>query len=163
MTGDKAVGLIAYVLRCTAAAAIAYLLASAAGMRHPLWACIFALIASQDSVATALTTIAGRVTGTIIGVVVAVAVNAATSRFGLDGAWQMVVAVAICAIFAWGRPAIQVCLWTPPIILMSAAPTESILRVGFYRGCEVILGVLVGGFLHIAADKGGEWARSRPR
>ncbi len=160
MTREKAAGLIASVVCCTAAAAVAYYLASAVRLQHPIWACVFALIASQGSLATALSTMGGRVIGTMIGVVVAVAVNAAMSRFAVDIASQMIVDVAVCAVIVWGRPAIQVCLWTPPIILMTAAPGESIVNVGFYRGCEVILGVVVGGLLHMVAEKVAGWTRS---
>lgn len=160
MTREKAVDLTAYVVGCTAAAAIAYFLAGAVGLQHPLWACIFALIASQGSLETALPAMAGRVIGTIIGVVVAIAVNEATRRLALDMATQMLIDVAICAIFAWGRPSIVVCLWTPPIILISAAPGESIVAVGVARGCEVVVGVIVGGLVHMAAEKASRLARS---
>jgi uncharacterized membrane protein YgaE (UPF0421/DUF939 family) len=158
VTGEKIVGLVAFVLRCTAAATLAYLSASAIGLPHPLWACIFALIASQDKIAATFTTIGGRAIGTIIGVIVVVAVGTVMNRFGLDMILQMAVAVAICAVFAWKRPAIQLCLWTPPIVLMSMIPGESIASVGFYRGSEVILGGLIGGLLLIATEKIGAWA-----
>ena len=161
MTKDKIIGLTAFVLRCTAAAVIAYLLARAVGLPHPLWACIFALIASQDKIAATFKTIGGRVIGTIIGVIVTIAVGTAMNRFGFDMVVQIAVAVAICSVFAWQRPAIQVCLWTPPIILMSMAPTESIISVGFSRGCEVILGGLVGVLLLIATEKIGQHTRRR--
>ena len=159
MTTNDRVGLALFVLRCMAAAVIAYFLTAAAGLPHPLWACIFALIVSQDDIAASLKTIGGRVLGTIIGVVVAVAVSAGLKPFGLDTVWQMALAVAICAIFAWRRPAIQVCLWTPPIIFLTATPAEPLIDVGVYRGCEVIIGMLVGGSLHIAVEKIGAWAR----
>jgi uncharacterized membrane protein YgaE (UPF0421/DUF939 family) len=164
MTGDKTVLLAAFVLRCAAAATIAYLFASAIGLPHPLWTCIFALIGSQDSELAIITAIGGRIAGTIIGAIVAVAVGVAMHRIGLDLAWQIAVAVAICAMFAWGRPAIQLCMWTPPIILLTTSPDESLISVGFYRGCEVILGLLIGGLLLIAADKSLLWThRTRPR
>jgi|SRR5476649_2485692 uncharacterized membrane protein YgaE (UPF0421/DUF939 family) len=164
MSGDNTVKLIAFVLRCAAAATIAYLLASAIGLLHPLWTCIFALVGSQDSESEIFTTIGGRVAGTIIGVIVAVAVGAAMHLLGLNIVWQIAVAVAICATIAWGRPAIQLCIWTPPIIFLTASPTESIISAGFYRGCEVILGVLIGGLFLIAADKCLAWGhRTRPR
>jgi uncharacterized membrane protein YccC len=156
---DEAVGLIASVLGSTAAAAIAYGLASAVGLPHPLWACIFALIASQGGQANPLLAMGGRVVGTILGVAVTIAVSAATSRWAIDVAWQTFVDVAICAAVIWGRPAVQVCLWTPPIVLMTAAPGESIATVGLSRGCEVILGVVVGGLLLMAAEKASGWAR----
>ena len=158
---EKAVDLAAYVVGCTAGAAIAYFLAGAVGLPHPLWACIFALIASQGSLETALPAMRGRLIGTGIGVLVAIAVNEATRRHALDAASQMLIDVAICAVFAWGRPPIQVCLWTPPIILVTAAPGESIVSVGFARGCEVILGIVIGGLLHMLAEKVSGWARSR--
>ena len=158
---EKAVDLAAYVVGCTAGAAIAYFLAGAVGLQHPLWACIFALIASQGSLETALPAMRGRLIGTGIGVLVAIAVNEATRRLALDAASQMLIDVAICAVFAWGRPPIQVCLWTPPIILVTAAPGESIVSVGFARGCEVILGIVIGGLLHMLAEKVSGWARSR--
>jgi uncharacterized membrane protein YgaE (UPF0421/DUF939 family) len=159
MTTGDSVGLVVFVMRCMAAAVIAYFLTIALGLPHPLWACIFALVVSQDDIAASVKTIGGRVLGTIIGVVVAVAVSLGVNRFGLDTVWQMALAVAICAVFAWRRPAIQVCLWTPPIILMTATPDEPIVNVGFYRGCEVIVGVIVGVSLHIAVEKIGAWAR----
>ena len=159
--GEKAVDLVAFVLCCTAAAAIAYFVAGAFGLSHPIWACVFALIASQGSLATALSAMGGRVIGTIIGVGVAVAVNAVMSRFAVPVASEMLVDVAICAVVAWERPAIQICLWTPPIILLTAAPGESLVAVGVTRGCEVILGVVVGGLLHMAAEKVGVWAKGR--
>jgi uncharacterized membrane protein YccC len=152
-TEGKTAARIIFVLRCTAAVTTAFLLAGAVGLPHPLWVCVFALVGSQDSVTTIFTTIAGRVAGSIIGVIVAVSVSAVMSQFGLDMAWKIATAVAICAAFAWGHPAIQLCLWTPPIIFMTAIGAESIARVGFYRGCEVILGVLVGGAFLIASDR----------
>lgn len=82
-----------------------------------------------------------------------VAVGIFLSRLGL--AAQTAISVAICAVFAWGRPAIQLCLWTPPIVLMTAGPSNSIVDVGFYRGCEVILGGLIGGLLLVGAEKLG--------
>jgi uncharacterized membrane protein YgaE (UPF0421/DUF939 family) len=104
MTGDNIVELVTFVLRCAAAATVAYLLASAVGLLHPLWTCIFALVGSQDSESAIFTAIGGRVAGTVIGVIVAVAVGAVMHRLGLDLTWQIAVAVAICAMLAWGRP-----------------------------------------------------------
>ena len=158
---EKAIDLAAYVVGCTAAAAIAYFLAGGVGLLHPLWACIFALIASQGSLETALPAMAGRLVGTILGVVVAVAVSEATHSLALDTATQMLIDVAICAVFVRGRPWIVVCLWTPPIILISATPGESIVAVGVARGCEVVVGVVVGGLLHMAAEKVSALARGR--
>jgi uncharacterized membrane protein YccC len=68
MTRGKTAALIIFVLRCTAAVTAVYLLASAIGFPHPLWACIFALVGSQDNMTAIFMTIGGRVAGTIIGV-----------------------------------------------------------------------------------------------
>src|ERR1700722_9491140 len=89
MTGGNTVRLAVFVSRCTAAATIAYLSASAIGLPHPLWTCIFALVGSQDSESAIFTAIGGRVAGTIIGVVVAVTVGTAMHRLGLDPVWQI--------------------------------------------------------------------------
>jgi uncharacterized membrane protein YgaE (UPF0421/DUF939 family) len=150
--------LVAFVLRCTAAAAIAFFLASAVRLAHPLWACIFAIIASQGGAAAALGTIGGRVIGTIVGALVTVAVDAAVGWLGLDVPWGMFAAVAVGAMFAWRWPAIQICMWTPPIILVSAAPGETVAILAAARACEVILGVVIGGLVARAAD----WVRRAP-
>ena len=152
--------LATFVVRCVAAVLLAYLLAGAAQLQHPLWACIFALITSQDSVsAPFVKTVGGRVIGTIIGAIVGVAVGVAATRIGLATVLQLAIAVLICALFAWRRPAVQLCLWTAPIVLLSATPGESIITVGFDRGCEVLIGVLVGGLMHFAAQN----LEARPR
>lgn len=164
MTEDKTVALVTFVFRCTAAATMAYLLADAIGFPHPLWTCVFALVGSQDSESAIVTAIGGRIAGTIIGIAVAVSVGATLHRLGLNLAWQIAVAVAICAMLAWSRPAIQLCMWTPPIIWLTMSPTESLMRVGFYRGCEVVLGLLIGGLFLVAANKGLAWGqRASPR
>jgi uncharacterized membrane protein YccC len=163
MTEGKTIALGVFVARCTAAATIAYLSARAVGLPHPLWTCIFALVGSQDDEKKIFSIIGGRVGGTIIGVIVAIAVSAVTHQLKLDLVWQIAIAVAICAMLAWGRPAIQLCMWTAPIIFLSASPTESIASVGFYRGCEVILGILIGGLFLVIADRGSAWAHRTRR
>jgi len=161
MTKAGPAELLGFVVRCTAAGILAYLLAGAAGLPHPLWACIFALISSTVALTATLQAIGGRVVGTVVGIVVAVAVGLAAARCGLGVAPQLALALPICAVFAWRWPAIQICLWTAPIVLMDATPSQSIAIVGFDRGCEVVIGVLVGGLIHLAAQKLGAWLRQR--
>ena len=163
MSLDKQSLLLTFVVRCTAASTIAYLLAGAVGLPHPLWTCIFALVGSQDSESAIFSTIGGRIVGTIIGVIVAVAVGTVMQEFKLPQVWQIAVSVAICATLAWGRPSIQLCMWTTPIILLTTTPTESLVAVGFYRGCEVVLGVLIGGLFLVASYKSLAWSRVRGR
>jgi uncharacterized membrane protein YccC len=152
--------LAAFVLRCAAAAAIAFFLANALRLPHPLWTCIFALIASQGGAAATFAAIGGRVVGTIIGALVTIAVDAALQPLGLDVPWRMILAVAICAIFAWERPAIGICLWTPPIILVTAVPGETTAVLAAARACEVILGVVIGGLIARAAERSAGGAPS---
>jgi uncharacterized membrane protein YgaE (UPF0421/DUF939 family) len=161
MTRQGAVALLGFVVRCTGAGLLAYLLAAAVGLPHPLWACIFALISSADALAATPKAIGGRVIGTVIGIIVAVAVGLLAARYSLGTVLELALAVPICAVFAWRWPAIQLCLWTAPIVLMNAAPSQSIVTVGFDRGCEVVTGVLVGSLLHLGAEKFGAWIRQR--
>jgi hypothetical protein len=44
---------------------------------------------------------------------------------------------------------------------MNAAPGQSIVAVGFDRGCEVVIGVLVGGLLNLAAERIAPWRPPR--
>jgi uncharacterized membrane protein YgaE (UPF0421/DUF939 family) len=155
MTGQDAAGLLAFVIRCTGAGILAYLLAGAVGLPYPLWACIFALISSTVALAATFKAIGGRVVGTVIGVIVAVAVGLVAARYSLGTVWQIAIAVPICAVFAWRWPAIQLCLWTAPLVLVNATPSQSIAIVGFDRGCEVVIGLLVGGLLHLGSESLG--------
>jgi len=38
-------------------------------------------------------------------------------------------------------------MWTSPIVFLTATPTVPIGMVAFYRGCEVVLGSLIGGVI----------------
>ena len=161
MTKAGAAELLGFIVRCTVAGIAAYLLAAAAGLPHPLWACIFALISSTVALTATVQAIGGRVAGTVVGIMVAVAIGLLAGHSGMGEAAQLAVALPICAVFAWRWPALQICLWTAPIVLMDATPTQSIAIVGFDRGCEVVIGVLVGGLIHLGAQKLGAWVRRR--
>jgi len=162
MAKTGAAELLGFVVRCSVAGILAYLLAAAVGLPHPLWACIFALISSTIALTATVQAIGGRVVGTVVGIVVAVAVGLIAARCGMGVTAQLAVALPICAVFAWRWPALQICLWTAPIVLMDATPSQSIAIVGFDRGCEVVIGVLVGGPIHLGAQKLGAWLRRRP-
>jgi hypothetical protein len=75
-------------------------------------------------------------------------VNAVASRLGIGTAPQIAAAVGLCAFFAKGRPSIRVCLWTCPVVLLTASPGLSVEHAGLMRGSEVILGAIVGGMTH---------------
>ncbi len=152
MTRSKLIRHTAFVLRCSGSATLSYLLADSVHLPHPVWASMSSLIVSQDSLSETSALISGRIAGTIIGVCVAAGVYTALADI-TGAAGQIAVAVAICALFARWRPAIRVCLWTAPIVLLTATPSDPIVMVAFYRASEVILGGLVGGVLQFAAEK----------
>ncbi|HTR17188.1 MAG TPA: FUSC family protein [Acetobacteraceae bacterium] len=142
-----------FALRCAGAATLAYWLATVVGLPHPLWATVSAVIVSQDRFMETRLSISGRIVGTIIGAGVAVAIGLLALRLHLDITVQIAAAVAICAVVARRWPALRVCMWTGPIVLLTASQSGSIVMAGFHRGSEVILGVLVGGLLHLLVER----------
>ena len=142
----------AFVLRCSAAATLSYLLAGAVGLPHPVWAAMSGVIVSQDSFADTRASMAGRLLGTVIGIATAVAVGLSTAPFGASLAVQMALAVALCAVIARRHTALRVCMWTCPIVFLTADASTPIAVAGLYRGTEVVLGAAVGGALHVVAE-----------
>ena len=143
---------VAFVARCSGAATAAYLAASWVGLPHSVWAAMSAIIVSQERFEDTRTSLATRVIGTLIGIGVAIVVNTATAPIGLGPAEQIAAGVAICALVARSRPALRVCMWTCPIVFLTAEPGVPTAMVGLYRGSEVILGALIGAVLHWLAE-----------
>ena len=143
---------VAFVARCSGAAIAAYLAASWVGLPHSVWAAMSAIIVSQERFEDTRTSLATRVIGTLIGIGVAIGVNTATAPIGLGLTEQIAAAVAICAMAARSRPALRVCMWTCPIVFLTAEPGVTTAMVGLYRGSEVILGALIGAVLHWLAE-----------
>ncbi|MDB5774901.1 MAG: rane protein [Herbaspirillum sp.] len=141
-------GRLAFAARCAAAGALSYLLATGVGLPHPVWASMSSLVVSQESFDATRHSIVGRVVGTIAGAVVAILVSEVAHQVGVGTAPQIAAAVGLCALFARGRPSIRVCLWTCPVVLLTASPGSSIEHAGLMRGSEVILGALSGGLIH---------------
>jgi uncharacterized membrane protein YccC len=139
---------LAFAARCAAAAALTYLLAAGSGLPHPVWASMSSLIVSQESFDATRHSIAGRVIGTIVGAVVTILVSEVANQVGVGTALQIAAAVGLCALFATGRPSIRACLWTCPVVLLTASPGSSVEHAGLMRGSEVILGALSGGLIH---------------
>jgi uncharacterized membrane protein YccC len=152
-----------FVIRCATAASLAYGLATLVGLQQPLWATMSALIVSQESVTATLASIHGRFVGTLIGVAVALLVNSAGRVIGLPLVLQIGIGAALCATAAMGRPAIRVCLWTCPLVLVTAASGPAPALVAVIRASEVILGAVVGGLTHIIEERIEHAARSRAR
>jgi uncharacterized membrane protein YccC len=142
----------AFVARCSGAATCAYVADVRVGFPHAVWAAISALIVSQERLDDTRTSLASRIAGTIIGALIAVGVSLAGSRLATDVAAQIAVAVGICATIARNRPPLRVCMWTAPIVLLTTQPGVPITIGAAYRAGEVILGALIGGAFHWAAE-----------
>jgi uncharacterized membrane protein YccC len=144
-----------FVIRCSAAASFAYGLATLVGLQHPVWAPISALIVSQESVTATIASVHGRFVGTLIGAAVALLVNSVGRMIGLPLVLQIAIGVALCATAAMGRPTIRACLWTCPLILVTAASGPDPVLVAIIRGSEVVLGAVVGGVTHLVEERIG--------
>lgn len=142
-----------YALRCACSATAAYLLAEWLRLPFPVWAAMSAVIVSQTELHETRASLLWRILGTLIGIVVSLAVDAIVGH-GTHMGWQILIAVGICAIIASWFPVLRVCMWTAPIILLTAGADVEIYAAGFYRGSEVILGCLVGGGLHLLINWG---------
>jgi uncharacterized membrane protein YccC len=139
---------VAFAARCAGSGALTYLLATRVGLAHPVWASMSSLIVSQESLDATRHSIIGRVIGTIAGAVVAILVSEVANQVDAGTALQIAAAVGLCALFAGGHPSIRVCLWTCPVVLLTASPGSSVEHAGLIRGSEVILGALSGGLIH---------------
>jgi len=144
---------VAFVLRCSASATGAYLLASAVGLPHPVWAAMSGIIVSQDNLTQTKNATAGRLFGTVIGVAIAVTVGKLLTPLHAAVAVQMAVAVALAAVVARKYPLLRVCMWTCPIVFLTSDKATPLLMVGLYRGAEVLLGGLLGAVLHWVSEK----------
>lgn len=144
----------AFVLRCSGAAALSYLLATSAGLPRPVWAAMSAIIVSQERLEETRGATFARLLGTIIGIVVAVAIGSLMAPLGAGIAVQMTLAVALCAVIArrWSR--LRVCMWTTPIVFLTpvADLPSAFLAVGLDRGLEVTVGGLTAVLLHAVME-----------
>lgn len=144
---------LAYVLRCSGAATVAYALASALGLVHPVWASISGVIVSQEKLDQTRSAVFTRFAGTITGIIVAVIAGSLLALLGQETAVQTGVSVAICAALARRWPDLKVAVWTAPIVFLSDDPDVPLLMAGYWRGSEVVLGGLVGGLLHWITER----------
>ena len=94
----------------------------------------------------------GRIFGTFIGLGAGIAASALGSHLAFDLSGQIAVSVGLCAAMARQYPAVRVCMWTGPIVLLTAEPSTAVVMVAFFRGNEVMIGVLVGAALHWTAE-----------
>lgn len=157
MTRDELYRHIAFVLRCSGAAAFAYFLARAAGLPHPVWATMSGIIVSQEKLNDTNRATLWRLAGTMVGVVTAVIVGGALLAFGAATPVQLAGTVALCALLVRLWPDLRVSMWTAPIVLLTRLPEDTILQTGLWRGEEVLLGGLVGICCHFLAERVITW------
>ncbi len=149
---QKALRTLAFIVRCSCAATVAYQLALSLQLPNALWAAMSALIVSQERLHETRSSLAGRILGTLLAMGVTVAVNEAARRVGADMGVQIAVAVAICAGATRRDPRLRVAMWTCPLILLTTQASAPIGLVAFQRGCEVIFGAIVGWMFHGLAE-----------
>jgi uncharacterized membrane protein YccC len=149
---EQRIRYLAFIARCSAAATAAYLASIWVGLPHSVWAAMSALIVSQESLKQTRVSVAGISAGTLIGIAVALGAAAAASYVSIGMTVEIAVGVALCAAVAHGRPALRICMWTCPIILLTGNGADTLLTTGLTRGSEVILGALVGGAMHWMAE-----------
>jgi uncharacterized membrane protein YccC len=141
-----------YVLRCAAAAAIAYQLAVLVGLPHPVWAPMSALVVSQGTATATLQSIWHRCLGTLAGAAAALLISWLGGFVGMGVTLQVAMAVALCATIAIEEPQLRVCLWTCPLLLTSGVAGPAAALVATSRVVEVILGAAVGGLLAAVSE-----------
>lgn len=142
----------AFVLRCSGAATLSYVLALALGLPHPIWATISSVIVCQEKLTETRSATVGLLLGTLIGVAVALVVGNLLAPLTADIAAQIAAAVALTAIVARRFPRFRVCMWTGPIVFLTLDQTTPLYLVALYRGAEVLLGGLIGAVLHFMAE-----------
>ncbi|MEJ2410680.1 MAG: FUSC family protein [Novosphingobium sp.] len=143
---------LAFVLRCSCAATLSFLLAQAVGLPHPVWAAMSGVIVGQEKLGDTRQATIGRFIGTLLGVMLAVAIGTLSQWVRMDTAVEIAVAVALAAVAARRWPPIRVCMWTCPIVFLTATPGMPLWEVGLFRGAEVLLGGAVGATLHFFAE-----------
>lgn len=144
---------IAFVLRCSGTATLAYALASGLGLEHPVWASISGVIVSQEKLDETRNAVHWRVAGTLVGIVVAVIAGSLIDPLGWSVAVQTGISVAICASLVRCWPDLKVAMWTAPVLFFARDPGMSLFLAGVWRGAEVLLGGLTGALLHMIFER----------
>ena len=144
---------VAFVVRCSGAATCAYFVADRIGLPHPLWATISALMVPQEKLADTNNSLWGYILGTLVGIGGGGMASVAASRLAIDMAGQIALSVGLCAILARAWPSTRVCMWTGPIVLLTAEPALPVTHAALYRGSEALLGAFVGATFHWAVER----------
>jgi uncharacterized membrane protein YccC len=144
---------VAFVARCAGAATCAYFVADRIGLPHPLWATISALMVPQEKLADTNNSLWGYILGTLVGIGGGGMASVAASHLAINMAGQIALSVGLCAILARAWPPTRVCMWTGPIVLLTAEPALPITHAALYRGSEALLGAFFGAAFHWVAEK----------
>jgi uncharacterized membrane protein YgaE (UPF0421/DUF939 family) len=151
LTEDRAREL-AFVFRCSGAATLSFLLAQAVGLPHPVWAAMTGVIVGQEKLGDTRQATLGRFVGTLLGVAIAVLIGLPAEWAGAGNAVKIALSVALAAVIARRHPLVKVCMWTCPIVFLTATPGLPLWHVGLNRGAEVMLGGVVGTLLHLLVE-----------
>ena len=143
---------LAFVLRCSGAATLSFVLAGAVALPHPGWAAISGIIVGQEKLGDTRQATIGRFFGTLVGVGIAVAIGMMGEWLGTNIIVEMTIAVALAAVAARRFPSLRVCMWTCPLVFLTGTPGTPLWEAGLFRGTEVLLGGLVGAVLHLLAE-----------
>lgn len=141
-----------FVVRCTTAAILSYASATALGLGHPVWAVVSALIVSQETARETRHSFLWRVAGTLIGTGVALPVAVLLMPDPASPMLATGVAVAICAAVTRRWPLLRVCLWTAPLVILTANIEYSIIHTVVQRSGEVLLGGTIGAVIHLLLE-----------
>lgn len=144
---------LAFVLRCSGAATLSFVMAEIGGLPHPVWAVMSGIIVGQEKLGDTRQATIGRFVGTLLGVIIAVVIGTTSQQFGVGAAGEIAIAVGLAAIIARRYPSMKVCMWTCPIVFLTTTAQTPLWEVGMYRGAEVLLGSAVGAALHAVAER----------
>lgn len=144
---------LAFVLRCSRAATLPFVLSQASGLPHPVWAAMSGIIVGQEKLGDTRKTTIGRFVGTLLGVIIAVIVGTALQYCAAGPVAEIAVAVGLAATIVRRCPSLKVCMWTCPIVFLTSTAQTPLWEVGMYRGAEVLLGSVVGAALHAFSDR----------
>jgi uncharacterized membrane protein YccC len=148
LISDRHIRAVAFVVRCSGAASVAFQAATTLGLPESVWAVMSALIVSQERLHETRSSFAGRVLGTLLGIALTSLVSAAASRVPVSIPAQMAAAIALAAVVAWMFPLLRAAMWTCPVIFLTVEPSKPMFMIAVHRGAEVILGAVVGWVFH---------------
>ena len=76
----------------------------------------------QERLADTNNSLWGYILGTLVGIGGGGMASVVASRLAIDMAGQIALSVVFCAIMARAWPSTRVCMWTGPIVLLTAEP-----------------------------------------